>query len=288
MAFTGNTTETISETAKVELPSTESTDSKAHSLSDPADGDTFRVGQTWYEVHNDTTGTGEVGLSLANQTTPSALVVQPEDDAGNEHSYSVGTSRSNSETNVDDGVYSGSTRDTQTLDSDDKVTAGYDMYGAYTEYDSDDQGSYMLNVPDGQAVAGAAFTGEGGDVSAGGSGGSVSSMSPTGWDDHAALDSDSNVGSLKQNSNLVLVGGPAVNNLVAELASDNETWTGSDYSQGDQLLHHIPDAFSSGNDALVVAGYSGSDTREAANYLANYEDHADELAGQEQLNLATP
>lgn len=145
---------------------------------------------------------------------------------------------------------------------------------------------FTLNIPNGQAVAGAAFTGADGSLSAGASGSAVS-MQPTGWADHAALDSDGNVADLKQNSNLILVRGPAVNDLTAELASENMTWSGDQYSEGDAVLDLVSNAFSEGHHALVVAGYAGEDTRMAANYLADYTEHEDALAGKTTLNVGT-
>jgi hypothetical protein len=145
-------------------------------------------------------------------------------------------------------------------------------------------------VPSGQSTAGAAFTGADGEVSATGGGGSgtYEALTPTGFtSQYTALDSDSSVSEAKQNRDLVLVGGPAANGLVSELAQANETMTAGEYTEGQGMIQLVEDAFSEGNDALIVAGFSGEDTRAAGQYLLNYEQNSDMLAGQDQVSVNT-
>lgn len=85
--------------------------------------------------------------------------------------------------------------------------------------------------------------------------------------------------STKTNKNLVLVGGPAINTLVAELADKScvtslEDWR-SGGMKGKAEIALVNDAFAAGKWALVVAGHSAADTRAASTYLAN---NADSLA----------
>lgn len=84
--------------------------------------------------------------------------------------------------------------------------------------------------------------------------------------------------SVRDNNHLILVGGPAVNTLTEEL-HDNGDIDLSDLSDAESgaLLQTVDDAFSSGQHALVVAGYGADDTRSASQYLANYADNADAL-----------
>ena len=86
----------------------------------------------------------------------------------------------------------------------------------------------------------------------------------------------------KANNHLILVGGPAVNQLVAELGDEDKTRTldewRDNYDAGDSYVHLVEDAFVEGQHALVVAGYEADDTRNAAQYLANYGANADALA----------
>ncbi|WEL19133.1 hypothetical protein SVXNc_0101 [Candidatus Nanohalococcus occultus] len=235
------------------------------------------------------TSNNEYGLA-----EPSVAVFQPEneDDDENAYVFTPGEDDGEEEVTIDQPDYTGGQGDGYVdLESDDDVSAAYDVYGAYSEFDSDEQGSFTLHQPEGQAVAGAAVTGADGSLSAGGSAGSATSMTPTyngaGFpaSDFVALDSE-NPSQLKQND-LILVGGPAVNNLVSELASANKTAAGSDYSEGDQRIELVNNAFTEGQDALVVAGYSASDTRAAARSVTNWGDWSDEVSGQTSVNLAT-
>ena len=96
----------------------------------------------------------------------------------------------------------------------------------------------------------------------------------------------------KTTKHLILVGGPCVNDLVAELAAagklkyDGEVLTcdawNAKTAAGEEfgLIELIEDAFAEGKVALVVAGSRAPQTREACNVLMDYEAHATEFAGQ--------
>ena len=101
------------------------------------------------------------------------------------------------------------------------------------------------------------------------------------------LDSDGNIGQVQNSDNLVLVGGPSVNALVAELADEGETWTADEYTEGEGLIQHVPDAFAEGQDAVIVAGYSGEDTRAAGEFLADYRNNEGALEGETQVTIST-
>ncbi len=68
---------------------------------------------------------------------------------------------------------------------------------------------------------------------------------------------------------VILIGGPSVNALVKELADANKTWASSDYAENRAIIDLIADAFATGKDALVIAGYAGKDTRLAARVVAS-------------------
>jgi hypothetical protein len=110
---------------------------------------------------------------------------------------------------------------------------------------------------------------------------------PTGVSDVATLDTDSDAEARTENENVVLVGGPLVNDMTKTLAENNETWTADEYTDGQGLLQYVPDAFADGYDALLVSGQSGEDTRAAADFLTNYEENADDLEGSTQLSIST-
>ena len=301
-SFTERTSGADSITRVLELPSTESTDAQTldlGSVSIPNQGSSqdYTVGQTVYTITNDG---GNLVLGLdgdqtddddADVTGPAALTVLPQDDSDNEEAYinTVSYDGDDEEVVVDDATYTGGTRDQSTLESDDNVEAAYDVFGAYSEYDDDGQGEFTLNIPDGQSTAGAAVTGAEGELSASaGASGSVESMMPTGWPAQSvALDSDDYISSVQEDRNLILVGGPAANSLTQDLADANKTWETSDYTEGEGLLQLVPEAFNEDHDALVVAGYTGEDTRAAGSFLSNYGDHQEALAGETQVTVDT-
>ena len=235
---------------------------------------------------NDDSGSGSI-----EPDAPAAIVMQPEDDSDNENAFIVqpGVDTDDEEIEVGGGAgsftYAGAgNHATQPLDSDDDVNVGYTTYGTYAEEDTDEQGSVTLNIPDGQSTAGAAVTGAEGSISASaGASGTVETNTPTGWPDAAQLDENVDTESA---SNLIMVGGPAVNTLVSDLAEENKTWTADQYEEDTWVLDMV-EGFSSDQHALVVAGYGAEDTRAASEFLANYQDNADELAGETRVSMET-
>ncbi len=109
----------------------------------------------------------------------------------------------------------------------------------------------------------------------GGSGSTVKTASPV----KTALGKlDTEITSADRSTrHLILVGGPAVNTLVAELATAGKTrdvtWYRSQ-GAGTALVDLVEYAFSSGRSALVVAGHSAADTRAATSRVQNYDAYA--------------
>ena len=116
----------------------------------------------------------------------------------------------------------------------------------------------------------------------------ATTMTPTGFPQSAALDSEV-TSSDRENSNMILVGGPAVNDLTAELADEGMTWNASEYesNEGVGVLDLVEGAFSDGNHALVVAGHQADDTRAASEFIANYQEHAEDLAEATTVQVST-
>lgn len=107
-----------------------------------------------------------------------------------------------------------------------------------------------------------------------------------------ALDTDESIGQVKENDNVILVGGPAINDLTAELATENQTWDADEWQTGGHegtSLLQLTEGFDGegGNKALVVAGHAAEDTRTAAEYLSNYGDHSDALSGESNVTIST-
>ncbi|MDY6777573.1 MAG: S-layer protein, partial [Candidatus Nanohaloarchaea archaeon] len=96
--------------------------------------------------------------------------------------------------------------------------------------------------------------------------------------------------SVRQNSNLILVGGPYVNSLVQDLASSGKTWTKQQWTnqhQNQALIQLVENAFSDGNHALIVAGHKKQDTLAASRYLSNYAAHQSQFSGKDQVVLSS-
>ncbi|MFP4116574.1 MAG: S-layer protein [Candidatus Aenigmatarchaeota archaeon] len=218
-------------------------------------------------------------------SNPSAMVLQPEDDEEDEHGF-IFEPKGADDDEVDGGVdvgYTGEDDDdrddvrkggwaTQDMDSEDNVEVGYNTYGTYTEYDTDDDDEvFTAQLPEAQSTSGMALTGEDGELSAEGGGGSVSydRIMPV-YDAVGALDSEVED---PASQDLILVGGPTVNTLVDDLVQEGKIeGTGAEEEEEDTFewqedtpeVQLVEDAFADGQTALVVAGWDPEDTRDAA------------------------
>jgi hypothetical protein len=215
------------------------------------------------------------------------LFAQPENDDDEEEAYVIETNSEGSG-NADVADYTGTRLGPVGLDDED-VDVAYDEFGAYTADDEESSDSETLNLhmPSAQATSGMAMTGPDGALSmGGGSGGSATAAQPTYEHASGVLDTDGNVNQVKNNENVIVVGGPNANSLTQELVDDNQTMPASDYTEGQGMIQMV-DGWSSGNSALVVAGYQGEDTRAAAEFLANYRNNQDALEGQSEVTIET-
>jgi len=219
--------------------------------------------------------------------TPSTVYIQPQNSEDQEEAYTVSPTVSDGEVNIEEAAYTGD-RQTASLESNDDITTGYDRFGGYTRYDSSNQGSFTLSMPEFQSIAGAAFT-----TSDGALGTDLSTNQTNSGDGNQTaspnliFDADSpEIDNLQQDRNLILVGGPAVNSLVEELAQQDLTPTAEEYEQNTALVQSVPSAFEN-NDALIVAGNEAPDTDQAAEFLSNYEQNQDRLEGRQNITLNT-
>lgn len=229
---------------------------------------------------------------------PAAAFIQPEDDDENEEAFTFepDVAKDQGSLSVE---YTGTRRDGITgdiaddawafadMDSEDNVEVGYTAYGTYTSYDTDDsdQETFTLDVPGAQSTSGLALTGTDGDLSSTGGAGSVEYTTETvnaqTLPDMAALDSEVTE-SVMSNNHLILVGGPIANSLTQEIAQQNENVSTADEWENERPddvvdLHVIEDAFSDGQDAMIIAGAAAEDTREGARYISQYREHQSEL-----------
>jgi hypothetical protein len=82
----------------------------------------------------------------------------------------------------------------------------------------------------------------------------------------------------KTERNLVLVGGPCANKLTAEVMGNPQPCN-KDFEPGEAIIKLYENVFGGNKSALVIAGHSGEDTRNAAFVLKDYASYA--LSGKE-------
>jgi hypothetical protein len=140
-----------------------------------------------------------------------------------------------------------------------------DAFGTYVTYDSTAPGTFSMSYPSSQAQA-VVGVGTSPAPSGGSAGGSVTTETVLPITaDVVKLDSEV-ASSDKSGKDLVLVGGPCINSLVAELADAGTfpyscaDWPGSDFGR----VQLVSDAFANGYTALVIAGTRAADTDLAA------------------------
>lgn len=146
-------------------------------------------------------------------------------------------------------------------------------YGTSVDLVSEEQATFGIpqNQRQAEHAVGEVSTSQGGDSS-------YNLIDPQGTSEVGVLDSEADT-----SQDLILVGGPDVNDLTEDLAEQGDTWTGDQYTEGEGLLQMVSDAFTSGYDALVVAGQTAEDTTAAGNFLADYDENLEDLEGKSQV-----
>ncbi|MFH0874811.1 MAG: hypothetical protein V1859_02650 [archaeon] len=147
-------------------------------------------------------------------------------------------------------------------------------WGTTFTYDQENDDDITLAYPEGQAYANVFVTPLNAVISAGGSTGAsgaekVNSI-PVGM---SVLDKDAEA----LTKNMIVVGGPCVNTVAAELAG-NPVDCAEGYEMGKAKVKLYT---RKGKTALLVAGYSAQDSLGAAYVLADYKDYATKLKGNE-------
>ncbi|MBI2076682.1 MAG: S-layer protein [Candidatus Aenigmarchaeota archaeon] len=235
-------------------------------------------------------------ISAAQQFQPGLILVEEKDDSSNAYSAVVGaTTEASGSNNVaiptaPTFTFSAATSGTGpggvALGSDSTMTDYVDLYGLYARRTTTGQDTLTLYYPDDQVTANLAVVGVDGSatVTAGGSGTSVRESVPI-KTAVARLDADVSAAD-RSNKNLILVGGPAVNSLVAELAAANKTKDVAWYraqGAGTALLDLVEPGFGTGKVALVVAGYAAADTRAVASKVQDFGSQKDAFAGKKRV-----
>jgi hypothetical protein len=162
----------------------------------------------------------------------------------------------------DDGYYTNATKTIGGTTS----SRGMTQYGTYIEYDASSSLSATLKYPDSFSYSNIYVLGPTGTISTTGTAGAVTTETvlPITADvvklDSEVSDTD------KTGKDLVLVGGPCINTLVADLATANKfpytcaNWPGRNFGK----IQLISDAFATGKTALVIAGTRAAETDLAA------------------------
>ena len=149
--------------------------------------------------------------------------------------------------------------------TDPSVSWAYDRYGTLVKYDSDSQGLAVITVPLDQASA---MVGAGSNptFSTSGTGGTYNSAVKV---KNPVAKFDTEVSTASLNADLILIGGPCANSLVATLLSSENTLCSTDangfltkYPNG--VIKEVSSAFGSAHKALIVAGINGAGTRALA------------------------
>lgn len=238
------------------------------------------TGPTYYNITS--LGANKVNVSLMGSaststlTQPALLLVEEKDS--NNDIYSVvipvttETSGSNYLAKVSTPDFT-ATEDVQARGSNSNINDYVDLYGVYGIIDTTGQDSLKLYYPDEQRTMNLYVLKAGSTIATSGtvSSSTVTSQTVTPITAPVAkLDTEVPATSAdRTGKNLVLVGGPCVNTLVADLATAGKfdytcaAWPGRNFG----LLKVVDDAFATGKVALVVAGTRAADTRAAAQKL---------------------
>jgi hypothetical protein len=141
-----------------------------------------------------------------------------------------------------------------------------DQFGSYVLYDSTMPGTFSLSYPSSQAQATIAV-GKSPTASGGGVGGTVTTdtLLPI-TADIVKMDTDSDIATVKTANDLIIVGGPCVNQLAAQVLGLTYPACGatSGIPTNAALVQLFADKFATGKTALLVAGWEAGDTKLAA------------------------
>ncbi|RLG14487.1 MAG: hypothetical protein DRN71_03015, partial [Candidatus Nanohalarchaeota archaeon] len=90
------------------------------------------------------------------------------------------------------------------------------------------------------------------------------------WPNHIIKQDSDVTAADKETKNLILLSGPASNRLVGDLASAGKTLTVAEWMenyQSDYIAHIVKDAYVSGKDALIIAGWDVEQSKNACDHF---------------------
>ena len=177
---------------------------------------------------------------------------------------------------------------------DDDNSYAYTSQGAFARLfaPSSDPQELYVQYPNGQRVPQVFITGKSASFSSSGGGGGGSGPVMVNPIQVGAAKLASEVADVKAHNSIV-VGGPCANPGAAMLMGNPVDCT-EGFTPGVGMIQVWEHA--NGNVAMLVAGYSGLDTRNAAQVVANYKDYKSQLKGMKvevkkvnnQLTVAAP
>ena len=200
-------------------------------------------------------------------TQPGLLLFEEKDDAGDRYSVlltvTTETSGSNNVAIPAAPIFTHAEH-SQARGTDSTITDYVDLYGVFATRTTSGQDTLALYYPDDQvyAIVGAGEAGK--TASVGGAAGATVNAAVVITSPVSKLDNEINTATLA--SDLILVGGPCANSLVAELAATaaNGIQACNSWTLTEGLIKEVTNAFGSGRMALVVAGTKADDTRRLA------------------------
>jgi hypothetical protein len=248
-------------------------------------GRTANGGATYRLSYTDAGAVGSLTISPATAAgaainEPVALLVEEEDDDGNVGTVSFAATWDDSDDESGVGAPAISwinsvSSNSGTKESDTDITQSVSRWGTWIERDSSDQARVSVWYPDEEVSAAVVVLDNDATASVGGgASGTVRSATPI-KTSLGKLDVDVTSGD-RNSKSFILVGGPAVNDLVAELGAAGKTWDREGYvaqGEGTAIIDYVANAFTNGRAALVVAGYSAADTRVATSWLQDFDAH---------------
>ncbi|MBI4020788.1 MAG: S-layer protein [Candidatus Aenigmarchaeota archaeon] len=200
-------------------------------------------------------------------TQPGFVIFEEKDDTGDRYAVLVTATTETSGSNnvaIPAAPIFTATEDSQSRGTDSTITDYVDLYGIYAVRTTSGQDTLTLYYPDDQVYAIVGAGSADATASIGGASGTTVNAAVVITSPVAKLDNEVSTTTLA--SDLILVGGPCANTLVATLAADaaNGIPTCEAWSLTTGLIKEVSNAFGSGRKALVVAGTNADDTRDLA------------------------
>jgi hypothetical protein len=226
----------------------------------------------WVNVST-TLGEGKI---ILNTTNGDDIIIDFEEDTTNGDFRYLGETDGDS-TYTNDLLYG--TRDISGWEEDTRTENGIVIFDPKAHL-SGDTFEFDVNGDEGDFKTNVVILGPSGSAS-GSSGGDIKEVVPV-TTAIAKLDTEIS-DPATAGKDLVLVGGPAVNRLTAQAMDlDYPTYGGSGLLpivEGQGYVEYAPDAFTSGQDVVLVFGWAAADTRKATSVLQQVDSFTSDLSG---------